>query len=79
MPRYEFKFVLTDVELSKEQQRQVGASVAQAGALALAEHTPPDAVTVELGRGIWWRGKPAPELAKELQEFAQQHAEARGG
>jgi hypothetical protein len=69
--KYEFRFVVTDVRLTKAQEAQIGQAVAQAGALALAQVTPPEAVSVAVGKNIWWRGIPAPILQKQLQEFAQ--------
>lgn len=75
--KYEFKFVITDVELSKEVQARVGQAVAQAGALALAEITPPEAITVGIGRNIWWRGIPVPDLVQAIQEAAVQKAKGR--
>ena len=45
MSRYEFSFVVTEVELSQEQQRRVGRAVALAGAAELSDALPPQAVT----------------------------------
>jgi hypothetical protein len=45
MSRYEFSFVVTEVELSEEQQRRVGRAVALAGAAELGDTLPPQAVT----------------------------------
>jgi hypothetical protein len=72
--RYEFKFVVSDVRLTKAQEAQIGQEVAQAGALALAEVTPPNAVTVAIGKNIWWRGIPPDVLQKQLQQFARKAA-----
>jgi hypothetical protein len=71
---HEFKFVVSDVRLTKAQQATVGAAVAQAGALALAEVTPPNAVSVQIGINRWWRGIPAPEILKQLEQFAKKSA-----
>lgn len=79
MARYEFRFVVSDVRLSKAQEAQIGAAVAQAGALALAEVTPPSAVTVPVGRNIWWRGLPPEVLRLELEKFAEKAVGARAG
>ena len=49
MPVLEFKFVVSDVKLTKAQEAKVSQAVAQAGALALAEITPPNAVSVQIG------------------------------
>lgn len=72
MARHEFRFIVSDVELSPEHQERIGQSVAQAGALALAEVTPANAVTVSVGRNIWWRGIPPEELLKSLEQYASQ-------
>lgn len=74
MARYEFRFVVTDAELSEEHQRKVGQAVAEAGALALAGAAPADAVTVNYGINRWWRGYPPVEINEALQEFAAQKA-----
>ena len=74
MPAHEFRFVVTDVKLSKAQEEKIGQAVAQAGALALAEITPPNAVSVQIGRNRWWRGIPAPEILKQLEAFASERA-----
>ena len=74
MAKQEFSFVVTDVKLTKAQVAQIGQAVAQAGALALAEVTPPNAVSVQIGPNRWWRGIPAPDLFKQLQQFATKSA-----
>ena len=74
MARYEFRFIVTDTELSEEHQRKVGQAVAEAGALALAGATPADAVTVNFGLNRWWRGYPPVEIYRALQEFGAQKA-----
>jgi hypothetical protein len=45
MSRYEFSFVVTEVELSEEQRRRVGRAVALAGAAELSQALPTQAVT----------------------------------
>jgi hypothetical protein len=45
MARYEFSFVVTDVELSEEQRQRVGRAVALAGTGALSSALPAGAVT----------------------------------
>jgi hypothetical protein len=67
---HQFKFAVSDVDLTREQVDQIGQAVAQAGALALADITPEDAISVQVKPGIWWRGVPAPEIYKQLQTFA---------
>jgi hypothetical protein len=75
MARYEFKFVLSDVELSDDQQARVGQAVAQAGALALAELTPTEALTVRIGPLLWWRGIPPIELQRQIEQAARAKSE----
>jgi hypothetical protein len=70
MPTHQFKFVVSDVELTPEQVARIGQEVAEAGALALAAHAPADAVSVQVRPGIWWRGIPAEAIVRDLQEFA---------
>lgn len=74
MATLEFKFVVSDVKLTRAQEAKVAQAVAQAGALALAEVTPPNAVSIQIGRNRWWRGIPAPDLFKQLQQFATKSA-----
>ena len=81
MARYEFRFVVTDTELSEEHQQKVSRAVAEAGALALASATPFGAVTVPYGPNRLWRGIPPPEIYEALEEIAIQKAveESAGG
>ncbi len=74
MAKYEFRFVVSDVRLTKAQEAQIGQSVAQAGALALAEVTPPAAVSVQIGKNIWWRGIPPEVLRVQLEKFGAEQA-----
>jgi hypothetical protein len=80
----EFRFVVSDINLTPAQIKQVGQAVVQAGALALADLTPEDAVTLEVRPGVFWRGlPPAPTLeaikahAVQQLEVAEQHGDAR--
>jgi len=70
MATHQFRFAVSDVELSPEQIERIGQAVAQAGALALADMTPERAISVQVKPGIWWRGIPAPDLHKQLEAFA---------
>lgn len=79
MAKLEFRFVVSDVELTPEHQERISQAVAQAGALALAEVTPADAVTIRVGHNIWWRGIPAEDLREALQSFAHQQVAEGGG
>jgi hypothetical protein len=81
MARYEFRFVVTDTELSEEHQQKVGRAVAEAGALAVASAVPPGSVTVPVGLHRWWIGLPPPEIYQALEEAAVRKAgeESAGG
>jgi hypothetical protein len=78
MARYEFRFIVTDVELSEEHQRKVSQSIAEAGSLAVAAQTPRGALTVvgespALHGPDWpwiWCGLPPVTIGAELQAFA---------
>lgn len=72
--KHEFKFVLTGVELTDEQQEQISRAVAQAGALALGGLAPRGSLSVRLGKNIWWQGQPADELIQEIQRHAAAEA-----
>jgi hypothetical protein len=79
MAKYEFKFVVTDVELSEKVQERVAQAVGQAGALAVAEVTPAEAITLRYGFNKWWRGIPPVEFREPLEAWAAEHAgESRG-
>ncbi|MFF8266634.1 hypothetical protein ACF059_04475 [Streptomyces sp. NPDC016562] len=66
----EFKFVVTGVELTEEQQARVSLAIAQAGALALGDLAPREAVGVRLDPKVWWHGIPKEGVVQQLQEFA---------
>ncbi|MEU8524917.1 MULTISPECIES: hypothetical protein [Streptomyces] len=68
--KHEFKLVLTDVELTEEQQERVSRAVAQAGVMALGDLLPKESLTVPVRRGVWWYGIPRPDLMTELQGLA---------
>ena len=70
MATHQFKFAVSDVDLKPEQVERIGQAIATAGALAVAELTPPNAISVKVKPGIWWRGIPAPDIYKELEQFA---------
>lgn len=68
--KHEFKLVLTDVELTEEQQERVSRAVAQAGVMALGDLLPKESLTVPVRRNVWWYGIPRPDLMMELQTLA---------
>jgi hypothetical protein len=72
MSRYEFSFVVTDVELSEEQRLRVGRAVALAGATELGMDLPAEAVSapVQLDARLvrFWCGiPPVIEIAPEAR------------
>jgi hypothetical protein len=67
MPKYEFTFVVTDVELSEEQRDKVDRAVVLAGTAALGSALPTDAVSAplisdEFIRRHWCGGIPPADL-----------------
>ncbi len=79
MARYEFKFVISDVELSDEHRERVGEAIAQAGALAVADLTPAGAISIRFAPGWWWRGYPPIEILRPVQEYAEGQADEGPG
>ena len=65
-----FQFVVSNVTLKADQAELISRSIAQAGALALAEVTPVEAVTVRVRPGVWWRGIPAESVTEALEKTA---------
>jgi len=67
MPKYEFTFVVTDVELSDEQRQEVGRAVVLAGTAALGAKCPSDAVSAPIVADEFiirhWCGLPPFEVA----------------
>jgi hypothetical protein len=70
MAKFEFTFVVEVDALTPEDQERVGRAVTQAGALALAEVTPVNALTVSAGKNKWWRGIPPVEVYAPLEIWA---------
>lgn len=77
MATHQFKFAVSDVELTPEQVERVGQAVAQAGALAIADLTPDRAISVQVRPDFWWRGIPADDLRKQLAAFANKQVGGR--
>jgi hypothetical protein len=71
MAKYEFRFIVTGVELPDHVQETMSRAIAEAGAVALGELNPPTATTLPAGRNIWWRGIPSPELVKAVEQMVQ--------
>ncbi|MGW4898791.1 hypothetical protein ACWEQL_42215 [Kitasatospora sp. NPDC004240] len=68
--KHEFRFVLTGVELTEDQQERISRAVAQAGALALGDLLPEKPIGVRLERNTWWYGIPHNDLMIALRRFA---------
>ncbi|RPF38238.1 hypothetical protein [Streptomyces sp. TLI_185] len=66
----EFKFVVTGVELTEDQQQLVGRAIAQAAAPALGELAPRAALPVAVNPKVWWYGDPAKEVLAPVQDYA---------
>lgn len=80
MGRYEFKVVVSDVDLSEVHQKKIGQAIAQAGAIAIAENTSGEpVVSIPLGLNKLWLGRPAPKILRELEAFAHNEAGAIEG
>jgi hypothetical protein len=86
MARYEFRFIVTDAELSEDHQRKVSQAIAEAGTLAVAAGTPHEALTVlgeprvgEFGFPWIWRGIPPVTITEGLQAFAVAKVDEESG
>lgn len=80
MGRYEFKIVVSDVDLSEAHQQKIGQAVAQAGAMAIAGVTSGGPVlSIPVGLNKLWLGRPAPKILRELEAFAHNEAGALEG
>jgi len=74
MGRYEFKFVVSDVDLSEEQEKRIEQAVAQAGTLAIAETSSKQPMCVVLPFHKVWCGFPPFETIRDLEAFAAARA-----
>lgn len=63
---YVFKFVVTDVELSKAEQELITGEVGKAASLALAALTPDDATSIRYQPNRWWMGEPPFDVLSQL-------------
>ena len=75
MGRYEFKVVVSEVELSDAHQEQIGRAVAQAGAAAIAEHVGGEAQSIPVGLRHWWCGIWPEKTRDEMKQFAREQVE----
>jgi hypothetical protein len=71
MATHQFKFAVSDVDLTDEQLAEISQAISQAGSAALAKHTPSRAIDIQLGPNWWWRGVPPKDVASALEKFAQ--------
>lgn len=74
MGRYEFKVVVSGVELSEDQQKRIGQAVSLAGAGAIGKFIPQPPVSVPLSLLHYWMGPYPPAILKELDQYAQGQA-----
>jgi hypothetical protein len=74
MGRYEFKFVISDVELTDEQQETIGQAVGQAGATAVSHFTDAVPLYIPLGLRHVWCGIPPAEVVDEIESYAKRQA-----
>jgi hypothetical protein len=75
MAKYEFKVLVSDVELSDEHQEKIGRAVAQAGAAAVAEQIGGEAQSIPVGLRHWWCGIWPEKMRDELKQFAREQVE----
>jgi len=76
MSRYEFSFIVTDVELSEAEKVRVSRAVALAGAAELGSVLPDQAVSAPLVqddfiRRMWWGIPAVIELPKHVADNPQ--------
>jgi hypothetical protein len=71
MAKHEFRFVVTDVDLDEDDRERVSQAISQAAAFALADQTPPNAVSYSF-RNILWRGIPPVELQAQLEQLVEE-------
>ncbi len=73
MARYEFKVVVSGVDLSREHEQEIGRAVAQAGASAVAQLTGGEPTYIPAGlKNIWWAGPYPPAILHEFQNAVRQ-------
>jgi hypothetical protein len=71
MATHQFKFVVSDVDLSGAQIDEIGRAIAGAGSAALAGFTPVDAIEIQLAPKWWWRGLPRDDLHRALEAYVR--------
>jgi hypothetical protein len=74
MATHQFKFAVSDANLTDAQVAEVSQAIARAGSAAVAKFTPNTAIDVQIGLLEWWRGVPRDEIMIQLKKFASQHA-----
>jgi hypothetical protein len=74
MATHQFKFAVSDANLTDRQVAEVSQAIARAGSAAVAKFTPTAAIDVQIGPLVWWRGVPVDDISVPLKKFAQQQA-----
>jgi hypothetical protein len=72
MATHVFKFVVSDVDLTPEQQERISRAVSQAGILAVGDLTPEESVTFQLGRRGLWNGIPPVDVLQALETYVSE-------
>jgi hypothetical protein len=72
MATHQFKFVVSDVDLTPEQEERIARAVAQAGILALGDLTPEDSVTFQFGHHGLWNGIPPVDVVAALSAYVSE-------
>ena len=75
MATHVFKFVVSDVDLTPEQQERISRAVSQAGILAVGDLTPDESVTFQLGHHGLWNGIPPVDVLHALETYVSEQVE----
>ena len=75
MATHVFKFVVSDVDLTREQEERISRAVSQAGILAVGDLTPADSVTFHLGDRGLWNGIPPVDVLQALETYVSEQVE----
>jgi hypothetical protein len=75
MATHVFKFVVSDVDLTPEQQERISRAVSQAGILAVGDLTPGESVTFQLGHHGLWNGIPPVDVLQALETYVSEQVE----
>jgi hypothetical protein len=79
MATHVFKFVVSDVDLTPEQQERISRAVSQAGILAVGDLTPGESITFHPGRGgypVSWLGLPPIDVRHALETYVSEQVKS---